>query len=133
MSASRLHRHLGSFEWSGVQPTSYKATEDWRDVTRRVFVGESGESADFHVRYFEVAPGGFTTLERHHHEHCVVVLRGQGQVLLDCERLELGFGDVLYVAPEDSHQFRNDGGSGPLGLLCIVNAKRDRPRPASCG
>ena len=33
------------------------------------------------LRYFEVAPGGWTTLERHEHVHAVMVIRGKGQCL----------------------------------------------------
>lgn len=128
-NVSKLFRHRGGFEWNRVSPADYKPADDsWKGVTRRVFVGETGESAAFHVRYFEIEPGGYTTLEHHRHEHCVVVLRGRGQAVVGCRTLELGFGDVLYVAPEDPHQFRNDGGPEPFGFLCVVNAERDRPR-----
>jgi len=132
VSDSRLGRCTSPFHWPDVPPTLYKDTEDWKAVTRRVFLGDSGEATAFHVRYFEVAPGGFTTLERHEHAHCVVVLRGRGQVLLDCSLLELGLGDVLYVAPQDSHQLRNDQGVEPFGFLCVVDAHRDRPTPTRC-
>lgn len=120
MTTSRVHRHDGSFGWSGVTATAYKP---W--ATRRVLA----ETTGFHVRYFEVEPGGATSLEQHRHEHCVVVLRGQGQAVLGQEVHELGFGDVVHVAPDDPHQFRNDGGPEPFGFLCVVDAERDRPRP----
>lgn len=129
---SQVFRHDGGFGWSGIFPATYKSGEDsWRGVSRRVFVGETGESTDFHVRYFEVEPGGFTTLERHLHEHCVVVIRGHGQAVLGGVPQDLAFGDVVYVAPDDPHQFRNDGGTSPFGFFCIVDAERDPPRPVS--
>ncbi len=134
MSASRLLPHAGGFRWAGVEPTAYKDSGDFREVTRRVFVGEKGEPTAFHVRYFEVAPGGFTTLERHEHAHCVVVMRGSGEVVLDCRTHPMSFGDVLYVAPWESHQLRNPvSAAEPFGFLCIVDARRDRPVNASCG
>jgi len=37
---------------------------------------------------------------------------------------------VVYIAPGDPHQFRNDEGDEPFGFLCIVNAERDRPQGA---
>lgn len=120
---SRVHRHDGTFDWSGVAATGYKPGID--NATRRVFV----EAKGFHVRYFEVEPGGATSLEHHRHEHCVVVLRGRGQAVLGAQVHDVGFGDVIYVAPDDPHQFRNDGGAEPFGFLCIVDAERDRPRP----
>lgn len=137
-NVSKIFRLLrgedGSWGWSQVDVADYKPRGDsWRGVTRRVFVGERGESPDFHLRYFEIARGGYTTLERHQHEHAITVLRGSGQVLLGCETRNVGFGDVVYVAPDTSHQFRNDAGDEPFGFICVVNAVRDRPTAADQG
>src|SRR3954447_12356872 len=69
--------------WQGVPVTAYKQPADHHaGVTRAVLASAGGETTAFHVRYFKVAPGGHTTLERHTHEHVVVVLRGRGEVLL---------------------------------------------------
>jgi ribulose-bisphosphate carboxylase large chain len=128
-NVSKLFRHLGGFEWSHVDATEYKTQDgSFQGVSRRVFVGERGESPLFHTRYFEVAEGGYTTLEQHLHEHVVVVMRGQGVALVGNKRVRLDFGDVLYLAPDEVHQLSN-AGSEPFGFLCIVNAQRDRPRP----
>lgn len=81
----------------------------------------------FHLRYFEIEPGGYSTRERHGHEHVVTVLRGRGTVTLGDEVWELGFGDVVYVAPWEIHQFANQSSSEPFGFLCVVPAQRDRP------
>jgi quercetin dioxygenase-like cupin family protein len=91
-----------------------------------VLVGDAGEKTNFQVRYFEIAPAGFTTLEHHRHEHAVVVLRGRGEVRLGDAWHEVGFGDVVYVAPDEVHQLRNPGAE-PFGFLCMVDAERDRP------
>jgi quercetin dioxygenase-like cupin family protein len=130
--ASRLLPHTGDFQWAGVVPTDYKDSDDFREVTRRVFVGDQEEPTAFQVRYFEVAPGGFTTLERHEHAHCVVVLRGRGEVVLNCQTHPMSFADVLYVAPWESHQLRNPHAVEPFGFLCIVDAVRDRPQSVTC-
>lgn len=121
----------GALGWQGVPLEAYKlTTETYRGVTRRELVGKRGESPRFHLRYFEVAPGGFTTYERHEHEHVVVALRGRGVVLIGEERHEVGPGDVIYVAPRDPHQFGAPSKADePFGFLCIVNAERDRPVP----
>jgi len=76
--------------------------------------------------YFEVAPGGWTSLERHQHPHAVVVLVGCGEVRLGSQRHALEPFDVAYVAPGDPHQFRA-APDEKLGLLCIVDRERDRP------
>ncbi len=126
--SSRIVR-FEDFRWQGIEPQSYKDDPEarWRDVSRHLLAG-AREGSPFHVRYFEAAPGGFTSLEEHRHEHVVVALRGKGEVRLN-ERWEpLAFGDVVYVAPDDPHQFRA-AGDEPFGFLCVVTAERDRPRP----
>jgi quercetin dioxygenase-like cupin family protein len=130
-NVSKYFKHNGNFEWNHIVPADYKPTDDtWAGVSRRVFVGETGESPKFHLRYFEVEPGGYTTLEQHMHEHVVTVMRGTGTAVVGCKEFEMSFGDVLYVSPDDPHQFKNEG-SEPFGFLCIVNAERDRPRLAN--
>lgn len=126
-----IRRSPGAFDWEGIAPAAYKeTTETWKGVTRCVLVGERGESPDFHLRYFEIAPGGYSTLESHQHEHVVVGLRGQGEVIVGCYRYPLFPGDVVYVAPGDAHQFlAPTGTTEPFGFYCIVNARRDRPVP----
>lgn len=129
---SKVLRADGPGRWVDVPVEAYKeTTESWRGVTRRELIGKRGESPRFHVRYFELAPGGYSTLEKHDHEHVVVVQRGRGEARLGCYRFRVGPGDVVYVAPGDPHQFSNPDGDGagePFGFLCIVNAERDRPR-----
>jgi quercetin dioxygenase-like cupin family protein len=127
-AGSRVLRFRRDFRWEGVPVAEYKqAGEHWRGVARMVLVGDAGERTTFHVRYFEVAPGGFTSLEEHAHEHAVVVLRGHGQVRLGDVVHDLGFGDTVYVAPREAHQFRNASATEPFGFLCVVDAQRDRP------
>lgn len=127
---SKVIRHLGQFEWQKVPLEAYKETTDtWKGITRRELVGKRGESPRFHIRYFELAPGGYSTLEKHEHEHAVIPIRGRGEVQFGCYIYQVGFGDVVYIAPDDPHQFRNaDEAEEPFGFLCVVNAERDRPR-----
>jgi ribulose-bisphosphate carboxylase large chain len=127
---SKVIRHLGDFQWKDVPLEPYKeTTEFWKGITRRELVGKRGESPRFHVRYFELAPGGYSTLEEHEHEHAVIPIRGRGEVQFGCYIYQVGFGDVLYVSPSDPHQFRNpEGATEPFGFLCVVNAERDRPQ-----
>ena len=127
---SKVIRHDGAFQWNQVLLEPYKATTDtWKGITRRELIGKRGESPRFHVRYFELEPGGYSTLERHEHEHVVLVLRGRGEARFGCYVQRVGFGDVVYVAPDDPHQFLNsDDAEEPFGFVCIVHAERDRPQ-----
>jgi quercetin dioxygenase-like cupin family protein len=128
---SRILRHTGDFHWQGVPLEPYKDSGDtWRGITRRELSGTRGESQRFHVRYFELEPGGYSSFERHDHEHVVIPLRGRGEVRIGDAVHAVGFGDVVYIAPGDAHQFRNPAASPePFGFLCMVNAERDAPRP----
>ena len=126
-SRSRVLR-FSDFRWAGVEPVAYKKPgDDWSAVIRQGLVGPE-EEAPFHVRYFEIVPGGHTTYERHAHQHVVVALRGKGEVRLGDRREAVSYGDVVYVAPNEPHQFRAKGDE-PFGVLCIVSADRDRPVP----
>jgi len=113
--------------WQGVPVEEYKAPADhWCGISRQVLVGNQGERTSYHLRYFEIAPDGFSSRESHAHEHAVVVLRGRGEVLLGDAVHELAYGDTVYVAPNEVHQFRNRARE-PFGFLCIVDARRDTP------
>lgn len=123
-----FYRHIGNFTWRGVTDQPYKADgTEWSDVMRRVLIGARGESTRFHVRYFEIAPGGRSSLEQHRHEHVVICVRGEGMMLSGKKRKKLKFMDTAYIAPETVHRLSNPF-QEPFGFLCIVNARRDRPR-----
>lgn len=123
-----FYRHKGNFTWTGVTDRPYKtAGTGWSDVMRRVLIGAHGESTRFHVRYFEIAPGGRSSLEQHRHEHVVICVRGEGMMVSGKKRRKLTFMDTAYIAPDTVHQLSNPFHE-PFGFLCIVNARRDRPR-----
>lgn len=128
-NASRVCRFRPDYTWSGVARESYKTeTAGWQAIARNLLIGAKGESAGFDLRYFEIAPGGHSSLEKHLHEHGVIVIRGRGQALLDGYLVEVGFLDTLYISPNDPHQLLNPFAE-PFGFFCIVNHERDRPRP----
>jgi quercetin dioxygenase-like cupin family protein len=118
--------------WPELPVRAYKEQPElYRGVSRRVLLGGEAEAAlDFELRYFEVAPGGFSTFERHEHPHAVVVIHGRGEVRLGGERHTLAPFDAVYVAPGEPHQFRA-AADEPLGFLCVVDRERDRPVPLS--
>jgi ribulose-bisphosphate carboxylase large chain len=93
-----LNRKKNEFQWERVPQEMYKMDgASFKNCSRIELIGKRGESPVFHVRYFEVAPGGWTTLEHHQHEHVVVALRGEGEIQLGLESYHLGMGDVGYT------------------------------------
>lgn len=128
-SQSKILKYQEGFVWQEAVRKLYKDEPgSWQGVTRTSLVGGPDElTASFHVRYFEVDVGGFSSLEKHAHEHVVVVVRGRGEVKLGERQASLSFGDVVYIAPWEVHQFRNPDGPEPFGFLCMVPAARDHP------
>jgi ribulose-bisphosphate carboxylase large chain len=117
------------FMWNRVEREMYKMDGgSFKGCSRVELIGKRGESTNFHVRYFEVAPGGWTTLEHHQHEHVVVIVRGSGYIQLGSEAYAMHVGDVGYTAPGDVHQLRcAEEATDNFGFICIVSAERDRP------
>ena len=127
---SKLLKFAGPpFRWDAVPVREYKTADArHKDVTRQTLLGEgTGEEPfNFVTRYFEIQPGGYSSLERHQHPHAVVVLRGRGRVILGERTFDIAPYDCVYVSPGVTHQFRA-AGEEPLGFLCMVDRVRDRP------
>jgi quercetin dioxygenase-like cupin family protein len=116
-----------AFGWDDVEVLKYKeeGSAPFRGITRQVLFEEAEHGCQ--LRYFEVAPGGYSTLERHEHVHAVLILRGYGTCLIGNEVREIGEHDLCRVPPLTWHQFRA-ATDAPLGFLCLVPIERDRPQ-----
>jgi len=127
MSGPTLRKARDGFRWDGVERLRYKdeGSAPFRDVTRQVLFASAGGGSEW--RYFEVAPGGWSTLERHRHTHAVMILRGRGRCLVGAQVGEVGERDLVEVPPMTWHQFRA-APDAPLGFLCLVSRERDRPQ-----
>ena len=119
------------YRWGGVDVLAYKQTgTHFRDVTRQVLF-EGDEAPGVELRYFEVAPGGHSTFERHDHIHAVLILRGRGRVLVGEAVTQIGAFDLVRVPTLHWHQF-HAAHDEALGFLCLVACERDRPhRPTA--
>jgi quercetin dioxygenase-like cupin family protein len=128
-----VHRRFdrAAFSWEGVAAQVYKRGEagetglGWREVVRHTLAG--GAALAFQLRYFEIASGGFSSLEKHAHAHTIVVLRGQGQVVAGSRVFTVEPFDLVVIPPKTPHQFLN-AGPEPFGFLCPVDAERDAPQ-----
>ena len=114
------------YRWHDVPILAYKPDgTHFKGITRQVLFGEA-EGLACQLRYFEIEPGGHSTLEKHEHEHAVLILQGRGLVLVGDVVHEVTPLDLVYVSPMTWHQFRADDQDG-LGFLCLVPCDRDRP------
>ena len=127
-SAVRPARADGDgLRWDGVDLLAYKpAGTHFEGITRQVLF-DGSQAPGVELRYFEVAPGGHSTFERHAHVHAVMVLRGRGAVLVGEAVHPLGERDLVHVPPMTWHQF-HAADDAPLGFLCLVACDRDRPQ-----
>ena len=114
------------FRWAGVPVKAYKPDgTHFEGITRQILFDGTGDLSA-QLRYFEVAPGGHSTLELHRHVHAVLVLRGRGRTLVGHDVRPVAAFDLVYVPPMTWHQFRADDDAA-LGFLCLVDCDRDRP------
>jgi mannose-6-phosphate isomerase-like protein (cupin superfamily) len=124
----RIVRAIGA-GWEGVEAAGYTPEAPGTGVARHTLVGErksnpSEPGPAMELRYFEVQPGAASRLEKHEHEHYVIVRRGLGYAVIGDTATEIGADDVVYVAPLELHQFVNRGDE-PFGFYCFVDTCRD--------
>jgi quercetin dioxygenase-like cupin family protein len=117
----------GDFRWQEVDLLRYKdeGSAPFKDVTRQVLFAQSDQACE--LRYFEIAPGGYSTLERHRHTHAVMILRGHGIVRIAGETQPVTERDLVTIDPLTWHQFEAHSDSA-LGFLCLVSRERDKPQ-----
>ncbi len=122
-----IRRARDGFRWDGVEVLAYKeeGSAPFKAITRQVLFQRPGLHCE--LRYFEMQPGGHSTLERHEHVHAVLIFRGRGTCLVGGEVREAAAPDLVTIPPMTWHQFRADGPE-PFGFLCMVNAVRDKPQ-----
>ena len=85
----------------------------------RCLIGPNDNAPSFSMRHFELAAGGHTPKHAHGHEHEVFVLEGTGVVLEGNKEHPLRPGSIVFIPPNQVHQFRNTG-SATLRFLCLI-------------
>jgi len=114
----------GELRWQDVPVNAYGPENSRADrATRQILIGMREQSPHFHMRYFAVQPGGYTSLDQHTHDHGVYILHGRARLRLGNKEHELQTGDVVYIPGNEVHQFFAVG-EEPFGFLCVVPAKR---------
>ena len=120
-------RRFDDYRWDDVDLLQYKeeGSAPFKAITRQVLFHNPALKCE--LRYFEMAAGGYSTLERHEHMHAVLILRGNGEVLIGDAVKKIATNDLVTVDPMTWHQFRASA-DAPMGFLCMVNAARDKPQ-----
>lgn len=127
MSQQLIRKAGSNFCWEGVEELAYKeeGSAPFKAITRQVLFQRP--ELECELRYFEMAPGGHSTLERHEHAHAVLIFRGRGTCLVGGQVRDVAAPDLVFFPPMTWHQFRATKGE-PFGFLCMVNAERDKPQ-----
>jgi quercetin dioxygenase-like cupin family protein len=122
------------FRWTGVDERAYKTDladargMGFKAVHRHLLASAQAIGAGYDLRYFELQPGGYSSLEKHRHTHFVVALRGTGRALVGDRVFDLRPYDALHVPALTPHRWINESHE-PFGFLCPVDRDRDRPQP----
>lgn len=78
-------------------------------LTVRWAINASQGATNFAMRVFELAPDKASPFHQHDNEHEIFVLSGSGEVATVEEAYPISEGSVIYIAPNEGHQFQNTG------------------------
>ncbi len=105
------------------QETMQKVTEEGASgCSVRWVISEKDGASRFHMRVFEIEPGGHTPFHEHPWEHELFVLKGAGTLAHEAGEHPLREGDVIFISPTEKHQFKNSGRE-PLEIICLIPAQ----------
>lgn len=126
-SELRLRRETDACRWEHTELLAYKdvGSAPFKAISRQVLFDDAALQCQ--LRYFEMAPGGYSTLERHEHAHAVMILRGEGRCLVGDRIQVCKPHDLIFIPSMTWHQFRASD-TESFGFLCMVNNERDRPQ-----
>jgi len=113
-----VYRHFSDAEAIPVEGVGVKG------VAKRVVAGPLTGAPNFVIRVFTVEQKGYTPHHSHPYEHGIVILKGEGKVLIGEEEHEVSEGSVVTVPPNMPHQVVNNV-SPELVLVCVVPAGVD--------
>jgi quercetin dioxygenase-like cupin family protein len=103
------------------QEEEYKVFNDSKakGAKGRVLIGQGDGASHFVMRFFELAPEGYTPLHRHDWEHEIFIHRGQGAAWRNGEWVPVEAGMAVFVPGGEEHQIRNTG-SESLLFVCLI-------------
>ena len=99
-----------------------KAEEGAHNITVRWLIAKDMGAETFAMRLFEMDVGGYSPHHHHDWEHEVFILEGEGVVKSQEGDIPFSPGTVIFVPPNERHQFRNTGKT-PVKFLCLIPYK----------
>ena len=116
-------------EWENVEKTTYEGETVYAGATKQVLINKATGAPNFGVRYFTIPPHGKSNLDHHVHDHGVVIMDGEGRLLLGEEYHDIKAGDVIYIEGWEVHQFESTTDE-PLTFMCVVPPRPVQPTDA---
>ncbi len=92
---------------------------DHEGILVRWVISKEDGAPHFAMRVFDVQPGACSPYHQHPWEHEVFILEGQGVVKTAEGETPFEPHYVIYVAPNEWHQFINQG-PGVLRFICLI-------------
>lgn len=93
--------------------------EGIKDIKIRWLISDKDGASNFAMRLFEVEPGGYSPWHQHEFEHEMFIVEGSGTAVKKDGEIKISVGDVLFIEPNEWHNFKNTG-SEVLKFLCLV-------------
>lgn len=106
-------------EWEAIDKRTYEGDTVAAGATKQVLINKAIGAPNFALRYFTIPPHGKSNLDEHAHDHGVIIMHGEGRVLLGDEYHEIKEGDIVYVEGWETHQFESTT-DDPLTFMCII-------------
>jgi quercetin dioxygenase-like cupin family protein len=95
------------------------ANEGASKLKVRLLITKETGAENFAMRFFEMQSGGNSPFHNHPWEHEVFVLEGEGYVVGEGRETKFKSGDVVFIPPNEKHQFKNKG-EKTVKFLCLV-------------
>jgi quercetin dioxygenase-like cupin family protein len=112
------------FNYNTVQDEDVKGGA--KNIKVRWLITKEMGAPNFAMRLFEVEPDGYSPLHNHPWEHEVFILEGEGAVFDGAKSTPIKPNDVVFVPPDEMHQFKNTG-KQTLKFLCLIPHSTQQP------
>ena len=111
---------MNVFDYTKVP--AQKAEEGAKHLTVRWLITKEMGAENFAMRLFDMGVGGNSPYHQHDWEHEVFILEGEGVVKSEKGDIPFNPGTVIFIPPNEFHQFRNTGNT-PVKFLCSIPYK----------
>ena len=89
----------------------------------RPLINNRDGAQGFSMSLLSLSPSGHTPSHRHQREEEVFVKSGTGMIRTETGEFRICQGSTVYIAPDEIHQFVNDGPED-LELLCLTTIEK---------